>query len=59
MKETLSNPFDHEEWSCLNQEGPPTHIYASQHRPTNDANRHDVTLLIQTFVPPCNVKQGS
>lgn len=54
LKETLSNPFDHEMWSCLNKEGPPTHIYARQHRPTNDANRHDATLLIETFVPPCN-----
>ena len=55
MKETLSNPFDHEEWSCLNENGPPTHIYARQHRgPRKGANEDDVALLIETFAPPCN-----
>ena len=54
MKETLSNPFDHKKWSCLNKEGPPTHIYARQHRPTISADEDDATLLIDTFAPPCN-----
>ena len=55
MRETLSNPFDHEEWSCLNENGPPTHIYARQHRgPRKGANEDDVALLIETFAPPCN-----
>lgn len=54
MKDTLRIPSNHEKWSCLNEESPPTHIYARQHRPWSDANRHDATLLIETFAPPCN-----
>ncbi len=54
LKETLSNPAGHEEWSCMNEKGPPNRIYARQHRPRNKANRHDATLLIETFAPPCN-----
>ena len=65
MKETLRVPSNHEKWSCLNENGPPTHIYARQHiEPRTytytglvrrqDANRNDVTLLIGTFTSPCN-----
>ena len=56
LKETLRNPSDHEEWSCLSEKGQATHIHArlSYKEGKTDEDESDVALLIDTFSPPCN-----